>query len=246
MDIAPSSDIDRGASRLRLSGVVCAYNEAERIAGVLDVLAAHPAVDEVIVVDDGSQDATAAMVVACPGVRLISYPQNRGKAYALAQGVAAARGAYLLLVDADLTGIDAGHIDALVAPVLAGEADAALSLRANTLWLYSLIGLDFVSGERVLPAWLLREALDEMRGLRPWGAEAYMNDLIIRERLRIAVVDWPEVSHTPKARKVGALKGAVEDLKMIRDAVSTLTPLGVVRQNVSLLRLKTPGGRPVA
>ncbi|HEY8616593.1 glycosyltransferase family 2 protein [Phenylobacterium sp.] len=234
----------RDGAQPRVSAVVCAYNEAARIARVLAVLAGHPRLHEVIVVDDGSTDATAAIVAAHPGVRLISYAPNRGKAHALAQGVAAACGDYLLLADADLSGMDAGHVDALVEPVLSGWADATLSLRANTLWLYSLIGLDFVSGERVLPAWLLREALDGLQDLRPWGAEAYINDLIIREQLRIAVVDWPDVRHAPKTEKVGPLKGAVEDLKMIRDAVTTLTPLGVVRQNVSLLRLKTAGARP--
>jgi glycosyltransferase involved in cell wall biosynthesis len=223
----------------RISAIVCAYNEAARIAPVLDALVGHPALHEVIVVDDGSTDGTADVLRAQPGVRVISLPENGGKTLALSHGVAAAKGEHLLLVDADLTGLDHDHINALVEPVLSGRVDATLSLRANTLWLYSLIGLDFVSGERVIPAWLLRAALSDVDRLRPWAAEAWMNDLIIREQLRIEVVQWPGVRHVPKGRKIGALKGAVEELRMIRDAVSTLTPLGVVRQNVSMLRLKS-------
>lgn len=58
-----------------------------------------------IVVNDGSADGTAVVVEDFlrdhPEVRLISYPLNRGKGYAVRQGVLASRGQYVLFSDAD-------------------------------------------------------------------------------------------------------------------------------------------------
>src|SRR5262249_49383055 len=94
-----------------------------------------------------------------------------------------------------------------------------------------------VSGERVIPTELLREALPEMARLPGWGAEAFMNDLIIRRRLRLAVVRWRAVANTRKHDKIGHWRGAVEERRMMCDAVSVMTPVGVVRQNIGLLSL---------
>ncbi|MFO4987244.1 glycosyltransferase, partial [Salmonella enterica subsp. enterica serovar 1,4,[5],12:i:-] len=69
-----------------LTCLVPAYNEAARIGGVLDVLADHPLLDTVIVVDDGSTDgsraAAARLAAADPRRRLIAWDDNRGAAEA--------------------------------------------------------------------------------------------------------------------------------------------------------------------
>jgi len=226
----------------RVSCVVCAYNEAERIEAVLDAVCGHPAVSEVVVVNDGSTDGTEAVLRRRSGISLVSYAPNRGKTHALAQGIAAATGDYILLLDADLAGLDARHVAELVAPVLEGRAEVAMSLRSNSLGLYRLIGLDFVSGERVLPAALARGAVEAMHGLPPWGGEAHLNALVIERGLRLAVVDWPGVRNVRKGEKVGAWRGLVAELRMVRDAVTVLSPWGVVRQNVALLSLKQGRG----
>ena len=55
-----------------ISCIICAYNEGRRIRSVLDAVAGYPGFSEVIVVDDGSVDGTAAAVRAYPNVNLIS------------------------------------------------------------------------------------------------------------------------------------------------------------------------------
>ncbi len=87
-----------------VSVVVPAYNEEAGIAATLTSLLAsrYGGNFEVIVVDDGSTDATARIVteLALPGVRLIRQ-QNAGKADALNHGIAVARYDILVLVDGD-------------------------------------------------------------------------------------------------------------------------------------------------
>ena len=176
--IAHESDLPRTLAG-KISCVVCAYNEAERIGAILEAVNGHPALMEVIVVNDGSTDATAALLAEHPHIRVISYSPNRGKTYALSRGIALARGEYLMLLDADLAGVRAADIQALADPVIEGWAQVSISLRANSLMLYRAVGLDFVSGERVIPARLGREAIAEMRRLPRWGGEAFLNRLIV-------------------------------------------------------------------
>ncbi|MBX3024459.1 glycosyltransferase [bacterium] len=85
----------------RVSVVVCAYNAEGTIQPCLESLRAlrYPDV-EVIVVDDGSSDATAAIARQHPWARLISQP-NRGLSAARNAGIAAATGALIAFTDAD-------------------------------------------------------------------------------------------------------------------------------------------------
>ncbi len=227
-----------------ISCIVCAYNEGDRIDEVLRTLDGHPALAEVIVVDDGSTDDTKAIVQSHPNIRLVSYRVNRGKTYAMSRGIAAARGEHLMFLDADLAGLGPREIDLLAAPVLGGRADVSISLRSNSLGVYRRMGLDFVSGERVIPAWLVRDHVETMATLPRWGGETFINQLVIAANLNIEVIDWPGVTNTRKQEKVGALRGLAGDLSMISDALQILSPFGLLRQNVRLLRLVRGSRRP--
>lgn len=220
-----------------ISCVICAFNEAGRIGDVLEAASGHPLIDEIIVVDDGSTDATSSRARAFADVTVISLWPNRGKTQALAAGIAAARSDYLMLLDADLDGVTPADLTMLAAPVLSGSADGSISLRGDTLGLYRAMKLDFVSGERVLPRALFGDPVKTFADLPRWGCEVFINELIIEHGLRVAVVDWPDVLHTPKHRKVGAWRGAAEEVRMVSDALRVLSPVGVVRQHVELIRL---------
>ncbi|HHC30193.1 MAG TPA: glycosyltransferase family 2 protein, partial [Rhodobacterales bacterium] len=125
-------------SQTRISCIIPAYNEGARIGAVLQAVAGHPMIDEVLVIDDASRDNTAEVAAqfatGANGVTLIRQPQNGGKTKALATGFAAMRGTHVLLLDADLIGLTAADVTALIAPVMAGEADMTISLRGNSPW----------------------------------------------------------------------------------------------------------------
>jgi len=92
----------------RLSVIVPAYDEADRIGQTIRRLAtglAEVAADgglEIVVVDDGSSDATADAALAAGADQVVVQPRNRGKGAAVRAGVLAARGRTVAFTDADL------------------------------------------------------------------------------------------------------------------------------------------------
>ncbi len=101
---APLGASAAGPPPVSVSAVVPARDEAGRIGACLDGLLADGDLLEVLVVDDGSSDATAAIARAA-GARVVDgapLPAGwTGKAWALQQGIEAARGELVLHVDAD-------------------------------------------------------------------------------------------------------------------------------------------------
>lgn len=134
----------------RVTVVVPAYNEEDRVSATVHSLQASGKVHEVIVVDDGSTDQTARRAEEA-GARVVRLPANRGKTEAVRKGVEHAGDGLLLLVDADL-GETAGLTTALLAPVLSGEADMAV---AGWPEAGSAGGFGFV---KACARWLIRRA----------------------------------------------------------------------------------------
>lgn len=92
-----------------LSVIIPAYNEAARLGSSLDTIRQYAALRtgrvEVLVVDDGSSDATADLVRDYPAgdlhLRLLVNEHNRGKGYSVRRGMLEAAGDELLMYDAD-------------------------------------------------------------------------------------------------------------------------------------------------
>ena len=83
-----------------VSVVVPAFNEAASIAAVVSELRAAASWHEIIVVDDGSGDTTAALAAEA-GARVIRHPYNIGNGAAVKTGIRAATGAFVLIADGD-------------------------------------------------------------------------------------------------------------------------------------------------
>lgn len=217
------------------SCIIPAHNEARRIGAVLDAIAGHPLLAEIIVVDDRSSDDTAG-VAQRDGVNVIRLSQNRGKSWAVAEGIAVATGSHLLLLDADLIGLTANDITSLIQPVKFQQADASLSLRRNSPLIWRAIGLDYISGERVFARALVDTRLQALRDLPHFGLEVWLNNIWIDNDIRLRVVRWPRVISPYKAAKMGWLRGLRADVLMMRDIFRTITLYEALRQICSLLR----------
>jgi len=121
-----------------LSIVIPAYNEERRLPETLDrvlgwLKGRSFVFSEVIVVDDGSSDATAEVVEEyCethPSIRLLRNPGNRGKGYAVRHGMLEAVGEWVLYTDADLSA-PISEFDKLSAAVTKNGAVIAIGSRA--------------------------------------------------------------------------------------------------------------------
>ncbi|MCE6959057.1 glycosyltransferase [Cereibacter sphaeroides] len=220
-------------TRPKVGCLIPAFNEAARIGGVLRAVIGHPLIDEVLVVDDGSSDATVR-VAEGHGARVIAMPRNGGKTAAVAAGVAALRCDLLLMLDADLTGLDAAALDRLLGPVLHGKADVAISLRGNAPLAWRLIGLDYISGERVLPRAQLAGRVGDLCALPRFGLEVFLNRIWMAEGARVAIIDWPGVASPAKAHKRGLVAGARADAAMLADIFRTISPAEALRQIATL------------
>ena len=222
---------------MTLTCLIPAFNEQDRIAAVLQAVLGHPLIDEVVVIDDGSSDSTSA-VVRTTKARLITLNPNVGKTAALARGLAEASGDIILLIDADLIGLSPDHLTALITPVTQGHADITISLRDNAPFLWRWIGLDYISGERVMRKSLLAGQENTLKTLPKFGFEVFLNSLLIAQNARIRVVNWPGVISPLKSTKYGLLAGIKADAKMMRDLFRAVPAVGLLRQITRMRRLK--------
>ncbi|MFN0169429.1 MAG: dolichyl-phosphate beta-glucosyltransferase [Bryobacteraceae bacterium] len=120
-----------------LSIVVPAYNEAVRLPATLEKIIAYLRsrrieFHEILVVDDGSSDETAAvaerLAESHPHLRVLKNPGNRGKGYSVRHGMLQAKGEWVLFTDADLSA-PIEELDRLAAAVIREKAQAAIGSR---------------------------------------------------------------------------------------------------------------------
>ena len=109
-----------------VSVVIPAMNEAGAIGGVVSALLAAGSWREILVVDDGSSDATGA-VAAAAGARVIRHPYNKGNGAAVKTGIRTASGDFVLIVDADGQHAPA---DARALTELLGDYDLVVGARS--------------------------------------------------------------------------------------------------------------------
>lgn len=200
-----------------LSAVIPALNAAESLPRSLAALTKAGTVGEVVVVDGGSQDATAAVARAC-GTRVAAAPRGRGGQ--IAAGIAAARGDWLLLL----------HADTVLAPGWEGAARAhmrespgragyfrfvldsadprARRLERRVAWRCRALGLPY--GDQGLL--ISRALLDAAGGVRPLPL---MEDVDLARRLgraRLAALDGDAVTSAARWEREGWRRRSLRNL----------------------------------
>jgi hypothetical protein len=190
--------------------VIPARDEEDRIASTVTAAGGLPGVAFVVVVDDGSRDATAELARRA-GAVVLRHARNRGKGAAMETGAEAvrladqreARGSprHLLFLDADLAET-AARAGPLAEPVRAGTADMTIAVFTATVKLGGhglVVGLSG-AGIRRATGWcpaqplngqrcLTRAAFEAARPLaRGWGVETGLTIDLLRQGLRVTEV----------------------------------------------------------
>jgi glycosyltransferase involved in cell wall biosynthesis len=118
---------------VKLSVLVPVYNEAATVVAAMKriVDVEYPCEVEVVVVNDGSVDATAELLSAItdPRVKVVHHPTNRGKGAAIRTAAQSATGDYMIICDADLE-YAPEEIPRLLEPVLSGETELVYGTRS--------------------------------------------------------------------------------------------------------------------
>lgn len=239
--------------------VLPAYNESARIGATLEKIFAHAAGRgwnaEIIVVNDGSSDATAEIVTNLatrfPDLRLIENPGNRGKGYSVRNGMLHAHGDVMLFSDADLSSPIA-EADKLFATIATG-ADVAIGSRwLNTelqtrrqpfyrqlfgriynLALRLILGLRFKDTQCGFKAFNRRatQALFPVQQIERWGFDPEL--LYLAQRFGFAVEEVPvEWAHREGTR-----------INPFRDGLHMLVEMLIIRWNALSGKYKAPGNR---
>ncbi len=207
--------------------IVCAYNEEKYLPGVLAGLLNTPAVQEIIVVDDGSQDRTAEILRQYGQggkIHPIFLSPNRGKGYAMAEGAAAAHGDILLFVDADLVNWDDGYAMQVLSPILDGQADMVIGYpqRENDPWDAADVFhyQRWLSGERAVWRVDLLPILSKLRPSR-FGVETLINMHYRTRHQPVRFVQLDGLKHVIKFEKSSFAEAWNEYVKEVGQILRT-------------------------
>ena len=208
-----------------LTAIVPAYNECDRIGNVLSILLQVNVIDEVIVVDDGSTDGMSSVVAKIsqenPRLKLVRHKVNRGKGQAILTGWRASHSPVLLLLDADLINLTAQHVDALVQPVLSGDAEMTIGLFQHGYIFTDLShrATPWLSGQRCLRAVLMKRL--PVQALQGYGFETCLTILARQEKWRVKNVSWLGVTHPMGILPRGGWSGLRRKGMMFRDIINS-------------------------
>ena len=116
---------------MKLSVIIPVYNEQGTIAETIARVRASSPEKEIIVVDDASTDSTCDIIapLVTDDLSLIRQPENAGKGAAIRRALEEVTGDIVLIQDADLE-YDPADYPALIAPIIAGQADVVYGTRA--------------------------------------------------------------------------------------------------------------------
>ncbi|MBO8127705.1 MAG: glycosyltransferase family 2 protein [Peptococcaceae bacterium] len=216
-----------------VSVVIPAFNEADRIGDTVRAAKSLPGIDEIVVVDDCSNDGTADEA-AKNGARVLRLPYNQGKGQALNHGIREARGDILVFLDGDL-GATAKEAAKLIQPILRDEADLTVGCfpKARKKGGFGLVkglarygiarytGLNIqspISGQRAMRRRVAEKLLPLASG---YGVEVYMTIMAARHGFRILEVPV-NMTHRETGRD---LKGFLHRGRQFRDIFLTLVRL---------------------
>jgi dolichol-phosphate hexosyltransferase len=186
---------------------------------------------ELVVVDDGSTDATHSILSAIewpPSLQLLHHPTNRGKGAAIRTAAAHARGEYTAILDADLE-YDPADLDRLLEPLLSGRAEAVFGTREFES--HSSYGAWYVLGNKAVTlavnllynCWISdlmtclkamrTERLNSFRLREPgFGIEAEITARLLKSGIRIHEVP---ITYTARSREEGKKLRAVDAARVL-------------------------------
>lgn len=198
---------------MKVSVIIPAYNEEKTVGEVVKTVSNSGLIHEIIVVSDGSTDATP-FVAKAAGAKVIVLKDNLGKGGAMMVGVQECKHDIILFLDADLIGLKADHVQRLIEPVQNGHADMTIGKFENGRIATDLAQFfaPFLSGQRAVKRFIL-EGINQL-DLTRFGVEVALTRYVHEHRLRVKEVLLHDLTHIMKEEKFGLVKGFMARIKM--------------------------------
>jgi len=206
---------------MKVSLIIPAYNEEKTIGGVIYVAQNNPFVDEIVVVNDGSTDKTP-LIAKKMGVNLINLGENKGKGYALYEGVKNSIGDIVIFLDADLIDLKTYHITELIRPIIEEEYLTTCGIFEKGRFATDLSHklTPFLSGQRAMirSLWENFKYDPEIR----YGFEITLSDYFWRNKIKVKYVVLEGVTQLMKEEKIGTKEGRKSRIKMYKDIARSI------------------------
>ena len=222
-----------------VSAIIAAYNEQDTIVSVIRAVEEHPLVNEIILVDDGSSDATSERARGT-SAKVITLEHNLGKAGAMNRGVQAARNDYILFLDADILGLTHEIITLTVTPVLTKKCGMFVAIRARrTYWMNRLLYfIPVLGGERALTKETWHTVPPIYR--KGFQIEIALNYYTKKSGRKRAFAVMPGLSQVIKEIKRGFWLGLWQRIKMCSEVFWISFRLYFIRNAITLFHCNVP------
>ena len=209
--------------KLKSTAIICAYNEQNTIANILKEVCETRFFNELIVINDGSEDETCELIKELKNTHDIidiHLPKNMGKGFAMAKGVELAKNDYLVFIDADLSNFTAEHANILLNPVLKGNADMVLGQPSETLIPSNINPFKKLSGQRALKKNDILPILKKME-TTGYGVETLINLYFKANNKVVEYVLLKNLVHPSKFQKTTGPKAIKEFVLEARQIIDT-------------------------
>ncbi|MDP2929991.1 MAG: glycosyltransferase family 2 protein [bacterium] len=198
-----------------VSVVVSVFNEEKTVANVVRTILDSKLVSEVVCVNDGSVDRSLEILKGFGDkIKLMSFPRNRGKGAAMAEGIRCAHGSIILFLDADLLNLTAEHLSKLISPLLNGKAEIVIGRFSK-----APLTPPQLSGQRAYWKKDLLPFLTPLAEVR-FGAEVFLNYVLRKKKKKTILLK--NVSYLKKQGKVGLKKAAKLYLDELMQIINTM------------------------
>lgn len=208
--------VEQNNQEKMVSVIIPAHNETKNIGLILDIACRSNLVDEIIVVDDGSDDDTR-LIARKYTPHVITLPKNSGKATAMDVGVSAAKNEIITFLDADIIGYTTEKLDSIIIPVLDGRYEMFAGLRDKKLfWINKIARITpIISGERTLTKKLWYTIPNHYK--QKFQIEIALNFFAKMTKKGMGFRPISGVNHVKKEQKYGFWYGQYRRFGMMKD-----------------------------
>lgn len=195
----------------KVSAIVPVFNEEKTVARIIKALLKSQTVDEVICINDGSTDKSWEILKEFGRkITLINLKENKGKGFAVVEGIKKAQGEIVCFWDADLVNPTEKHIQALLKPLLTPRVKGVIGQRQFHELVPAIGGIVAISGDR---AYFRKDLLPHLKIMRQtrFGLEMFLNDVYKNKTVKVVKLTKLKALIKPQKHGRSAAKEMLEE-----------------------------------